>query len=59
MKYTCPLCNATFIRYKWFVKQVNRYSEEDRKKIFVKNDKIYFQGQLFNYLKDKDENENS
>ena len=49
-KYTCPLCNKTFKSYKWFVKHINRYSEEDRKKIFVQDNKIYFQGKLGNYV---------
>ena len=48
--YTCPLCKSTFKRYKWFVKHINRYSEEERKKIFVKEDKVYYQGKLFKFL---------
>ena len=53
--YTCPLCNTTFKRYKWFVKHINKYSEEDRKKIFIKDNKIFFQGKLASYVDRKEE----
>lgn len=53
--YVCPLCNASFKRYKWFVKHIQRYSEEDRKKIFVHGDKLLFQGKLKNFMDDNPE----
>ena len=55
--YTCPLCNTTFKRYKWFVKHINKYSEEERKKIFINENKIYFQGKLANFI-EKNQEEN-
>ena len=53
--YTCPLCKATFTKYKWFVKHINRYSEEERKKIFIEDNKILTPGRLFNYVEKEEE----
>ena len=55
--YTCPLCKAKYKRFKWFVKHINKYSEEDRQKIFVNNGKLLFQGDLSKYLKSLREDE--
>lgn len=54
LPYVCPLCKTSFKRYKWFIKHINKYSEEDRKKIFFMDNKIYYQGKLFRFI-DKDE----
>lgn len=48
--YTCPLCKATFKRYKWFMKHVQRYSEDDQKKIFFQGEKFLYQGKLTKFF---------
>lgn len=55
--YICPLCKTSFKRYKWFIKHINRYSEEDRKKIFFLDNKIYVQGKLYRFIDDEDIND--
>ena len=50
MVYTCPLCHATFKRYKWFIKHVQKYSEDDQKKIFLLGDKVLYQGKLSKFF---------
>ena len=55
MPYICPLCKTEFKLYKWYMNHKSKYPEEEKKKIFVIDKRIYFQGQLYKYIDDKDE----
>ena len=52
--YVCPLCKKKFTRFKWFEKHIMKYSEAERRKIFIKDDKIMFQGELWGYIPKKE-----
>ena len=53
--YVCPLCKKKFTRFKWFEKHIMKYSEAERRKIFIKDDKIMFQGELWGYIQKKND----
>jgi len=52
MIYRCPLCNKEYNSYAWLIKHINNYSEQEKRKIFINQEKgtTSYQGSLENHF---------